>query len=269
MTAIRLAVLKQESASLIKYFDQPDSFVREFHRLLDRYADRTHRMGQAGEPTSILPSYNVPAPVMRQIFRDMRLIVQTHPEEILILCDTLWSQAYFELRSLAAFLLGQISLDPPEPITGRITKWVNEVLDERMVSLLLDYGLARMRLEAQEQIYALAETWLATSNPKKNQVGIRVLIPLIEHPTAEDIPLIFRLTTPLIRQTDKDLRPDVLSLWKILAQSIPNETAYHLLQNLKSPSNPDTRWFIRHLIHSFPKGIQDNLRGALKDTNEI
>jgi hypothetical protein len=267
MTAIHPAKLKQESADLSKNYYQPDTFIREFHRLLERYADRTHRTGQAGEPTSILPSYNVPPPVMRQIFRDLKTIAQNNREESLLLCDKLWSQAHFELRTLAAFLLGQIPIDPPEPITRRLTAWTDETLDERMVNVLLNYGLERMRNESQGQIYTLAENWLTTANKNKYQLGIRVLVPLIDHPTAEDIPMIFRLTTPLIRQADIEVRPDVLILWRRLAQSIPQETAYHLQQNLKAPDNPDTGWYVRRLIKHFPAGMQKSLRDTLIETN--
>jgi hypothetical protein len=231
MTAIRPAKLKQESALLANYYQQPEAFVRELHRLLDHYADRTHRTSQAGEPTSILPSYNVPPQVMRQIARDLKPIAYNYPNETLSLSDKLWSQDYFELRSLAAFLLGQVSLDPPDPVSRRLVEWSSEILDERMVNVLLDYGLSRLRVEAHEQIYSLADLWLNTTNIQKNQLGIRVLIPLIDHPTAEDIPMIFRLTTPFIRQAAIDIRPDVLILWKSLAQSIPSETAYHLRQS--------------------------------------
>lgn len=265
MTAIRPAILKQESASLIEYYNNADKFVRELQRLLEHYADRTHRMGQAGEPRSILPSYNVPPPVMRQIFRDITDKTRNNPQETLFLCDKLWSQEYYELRSLAAFLLGQLHLDPPQPIIKRITEWINEVSNDRIVNVIVDYGMARIRIEAQAQLYSIAEAWLTTSNEQQIRVGIRVLISLVEHPTAEDIPMIFRLTTPLIRKTPVDVRPDVLVLWKHLAQSIPKETVYHLQQNLKVSENPDTRWFIRQLINEFPKELQEDLTNSLRE----
>lgn len=267
MTAIKPAVLKQESARLTELFINSDSFVRELHRLLDRYSDRTHRMGQAGESNSILPAYNAPPPVLRQIYRDLIGPAHNNPGETLILCDKLWTEAHYELRCLAAYLLGQVPLDPPENVTRRITKWVDQVNDERIIDVLLDYGLMRMRGEALEQLYKIAETWLESPNQHYLRMGIRILVPLVEHPTSEDIPLILRLTTPLIREATIDVRPDVLLLWKRLALTGPEETAYYLLQNLRAPNNPDTRWFIRHLINNFPKEIQDKLRMALKETS--
>jgi hypothetical protein len=265
MTAIRPAQLKHESALLANSYQQPDLFVRDLQRLLDRYADRTHRASQAGEPKSILPSYNVPAQVMRQIARDLKPIANTLPYETTELCDKLWSQSQFELRSLAAFLLGQITIDPPDSVTRRLIEWTDEVLDERMVRVLLDYGLARMRAESHKQIYALSEMWLNSDHMQKNQLGIRILLALIDHPTAGDIPMIYRLTTPYIRQASVDIRPDVLILWKGLAQSLPQETAYHLRQNLNAPDNPDTSWFVRRLISYFPPELQKSLRKELKE----
>lgn len=265
MPVIKPAKLKQESARLVDFYHESDMFVRELHNLLDRYADRTYRPGQAGEPTSLLPTYNVPPPLLRQITRDLKPLAQTRREESLILCDKLWSEDNFEIRSLAAFLLGQIELTPADPVIERLMKWSDETLDERMVQVLLDNSLIRMRTESQDELFTIAEEWLNSTSTQKNQFAVRVLISMADAPPGENVPLIFRLTTVFIRKTDRELRPYVLKLWRQLALSSPQETAYQLKQNLKAPDNPDVKWYIRNLIPSFPDDLQKSLRESLRE----
>lgn len=267
MPVIQPAKLKQESARLVELYHQPDIFIRELHNMLELYADRTYRRGQAGEPASILPTYNVPPPLLRQITRDLKPLAQIWREETLILCDMLWSEENFEIRSLATYLLGQIELKPPDPVIERLMMWSDETMDERVVQVLLDYGLSRMRSEAQAELITMIEEWLISNSLIKKQLAVRVLIPMTDDPPGENIPLIFRLTTPFIRRTERELRPYVLRLWRQLAVCSPQETAFQLKQNLKAPDNPDIKWFIRHLIPSFPDDIQNSLREYLREVD--
>lgn len=265
MPVIQPAKLKQESDRLVGFYQQPDVFVRELHNLLDRYSDRTYRSGQAGEPTSILPTYNVPPPLLRQITRDLKPLAQNWRDESLILCDRLWSDDNFEVRSLAAFLLGQVDLNPPDPVIERLLKWADDTTDERMEQVLLDNTLTRMHTESQDELMTIAEEWLNSSSLQKHQFAVRVLIPMATAPPGENIPSIFRLTTPYIRKTDRELRPYVLKLWEQLALGSPQETAYQLKLNLNAPDNPDIKWYIRHLIPSFPDELQKSLRESMRE----
>jgi hypothetical protein len=60
MPAIQPARLRQQAALMVEHFDQPAAFVRSLHHLLEYYADRAHRPGQAGKPPALLAAYNVP-----------------------------------------------------------------------------------------------------------------------------------------------------------------------------------------------------------------
>ena len=50
MPAIQPVRLKRQSALLVEQFNNPAAFIRSLHHLLEFYADRVHRPGQAGEP---------------------------------------------------------------------------------------------------------------------------------------------------------------------------------------------------------------------------
>ena len=92
MPAIQPARLKKQVALLAVKFHQPDLFVRELHALLHHYSDHTHRSGQAGLPSPLIGSYNTPPPVMRQIWLALTPLVNSHPAEVILLCDALWAE---------------------------------------------------------------------------------------------------------------------------------------------------------------------------------
>ena len=81
MPAIQLARLKIQSVRLAENFADPHTFARELRGLLDFYAERTHRPGQVGEPPPILPAYNVPPQVMRQVERELSPIAIQDPHQ--------------------------------------------------------------------------------------------------------------------------------------------------------------------------------------------
>src|SRR3989304_215281 len=104
MPAIQLARLKIQSAQLSEDFVRPDKFVRGLRDLLELYADRTRRSGQFGEPAPLLPAFKVPAPVLRQVLKDLAPMATGDPQGGLALCEALWAEPFLEFRLLAAYL---------------------------------------------------------------------------------------------------------------------------------------------------------------------
>jgi hypothetical protein len=72
------------------------------------------------------------------------------------------------------------------------------------------------------------------------------------------------MITPFLRVAPPRLRPDIVLNLIELAHISPNETAYHLRQNLYAPDNPDTAWLIRQVINEFPEELRNNLKLSVK-----
>ncbi len=109
MPAIQLARLKIQVTELLTHFQEPLDFLREFHSMLDFYADRTRRSGQSGKPKPLIRAYNVPRQVMRRIASDITPLVIADPENALLLADQLWGDGWYESRLLAIEILGDMS----------------------------------------------------------------------------------------------------------------------------------------------------------------
>ena len=265
MPAIQPARLKRQSAALADKFTQPNVFVRQLRDLLSHYADRTHRAGQSGEPPALAGSYNLPLPVMRQIWRDLQPQINLHPEATLALCDALWAEPNLNSRLLAARLLGQLPLHPPEPVMDRLQSWVRSGIEARLLDGLLHDGLSRMQADAPERLLELVASWLSAPDLTIQELGLRAVLPLINDTSFENLPALFRLLTPFFRSAPSRLRPDILLVLSAFVHRSPSETAYLLRQNLTAPDNPDTAWLIRQVLGEFPPDTRSALRTALKE----
>lgn len=264
MPAILPARLKKQAVDLAQKFDQPTIFVRELHLLLDHYTDHTHRSGQSGEPFPLSGAYNTSPPVMRQVWIELIHQTKLHPECLLPLCDALWAEPNYDLRLLAARLLGQVSIEPPAAVLDRLQAWVTSGLDKRLLDSLLTHSLEQFHHALPAQVLEMSSAWLASPEFTLQQAGLRLLLPLIDHSGIENLPAIFRLLTPYLRIAPSRLRPDILAVLTSLAHTSPSETAYLLRQNLSVPDNPDTAWIIRQVLDEFTEETKAGLRATLK-----
>lgn len=247
MPAIHPARLKLHVAQLAEDCRQPEAFVRNLHSLLDHYADRTYRPGQAGEPHPLLPAYNVPPPVLRQLAQALAPLAEEDPPAALALCDALWAEAYLELRLLAAMLLGRIPASHTGAWLDRLERWVRSGAEDQLLDALLSQGLARLRKDDPNRVVKLAEGWLAAPEVAMQTAGLRTLLALLAGQEQEVVPAVFRLITPFVRVAPQPLRPDLLAVLRRLAHLSPRETAHFMQQNLSAPDNPDTAWLLRLL----------------------
>lgn len=268
MPAIQPARLKQQASDLAEKFDQPAIFVRQLDALLEHYSDHTHRAGQSGEPSPLLTAYNTPAPVMHQVWVELMRNLKTHPENILPLCDALWQQPNFDLQRLGARLLGQVSIDPAEPVIERMQAWVSSDMDNRLLDALLEHGLAKLQLEAPERFLELVSGWLASEELNFQQAGLRALLLIIRQSGTDSLPPVFRLLAPYLREAPSKLRRDILVGLRALIQASPSETAYWLRQNLSAPDNPDTAWLVRQVVDEFPEAMRAGLKQTMKTGKE-
>jgi hypothetical protein len=265
MPAIQPARLKKQTSELVGKFNQPAAFIRDLHALLDMYTDHTHRSGQSGDPSPLIPTYKAPPPVMRQVWNELIPVIKRQPEDVLMLCDALWAEQNYDLKLLAARMLGQVQIPPPDPVIERINAWIEQELDKRILDGLFENSFIQLQQADPESLLDVVSAWLSTTKPSIQQAGLRALLAIIKRSGAGNIPSIFRLITPYIRIAPSRLRPDILEVLTALAHDSPAETAYLLRQNLSAPNNPDTAWLIRQVLVEFPPESQTSLRTALKE----
>jgi len=268
MPAIQPARLKIQAEALAQKANSPGEFLRALHELLERYADRTYRPGKGGSLAPLLPSYHVPQPVLTQILSALQPFVASDLAAVLALCDVLWVDQNYESRLLAVYLLGEVSVDPPELVLDRFASWARPGTDNRLLDLLIERGLSRMRQEQRERYLEEAAARLKSDNVFFQQLGLKCLEQLVGMQEFEDYPGVTRLLEPLLRTGSTLLRPDMLRLVRALGRKSPKETGFFLRQNLvHKANNLNTAWLIRHSLADYPAETQEYLRAGLRERN--
>lgn len=266
MPAIQPAQMKIQVAQLSETIRRPEDFVQKLHQLLDFYTDRTYHPGQSGKPPPLLATYKTPAPVFRHIEREIATFAVGDPSETLALIDALWAEPIIEFRLLAITLLGRLHTDSYEPVIDRVQSWLTSMPEERLLKAILEKSLTRMRRAYPKFYLEIIEEWLKAEEIYPRQVGLRALISLLEDPNFGNLPILYRLLTPLVRVPPPALRQDLVEVLRNLIHHYPQEASYILQENL-SEDRPDTAWLARQVINDFPTDMQNKLRELLRLEN--
>jgi hypothetical protein len=264
--AIQTARLRQQSALVAEHFSDPEAYVRSLHYLLDFYSNRAKRPGQSGRPGPLIEAYQVHPPVLRMILQDLVPLARNEPEKGFALCDALWKETHLEFRLLASMLIGQMPVDELEKIIERIQHWITVDLEIQLVDAILTNSFVSLLKQRPDAVVNLIQDWLNNSNNFYQQLGLRGLLPFINDPGFDNLPVFYRMIQPFMENAPGVLRPDLLDVLIALAHRSPQETAYFLKQCLHSEASIDAPWLVRQILLEFPPEIRDGLRQYVRKT---
>jgi hypothetical protein len=264
LPAIQPAQLQKQSAELAAQITNPTEFVRKLHHYLDLYADYAHRAGQAGNHPTLIYAYGVRFPVIRQLEKDITPFINENPTESLELCDVLWEQPVLEFRQISAYILGLINPPSFNSIIDRIKLFINKEIEDKLIDELLVNGLATARTNHPDSVYRLIDDWFGAKDPFFVKIGLRTLIPFSKEERIKNLPIIYKIIQPYVRNHSLEYFPDLTELIDVLAHQSPQETGHFLSQTLELTNSPDTSLLIRQCINSFPPAIQISLRDDLR-----
>ncbi len=263
MPAVSIARVRAEVAGLGDLFERPAEFSTGLHLLLDFYADRVYRAGQAIPPAPLIPTYHTPPLVIQQLQLELRARCVQNPAAGLSLADILWSDTYMEVRRLGIFLLGQVPLEPVQPVLERIQAWARPQEPADLLKLLLAESTGRLRRELPGTWLEAIQTWVNDPAPGIQFLGIQALVALVEDRQFTNFPPVFRIISPFLFSSQALLLPGLHDILENLARRSPTETAFYLRQILGSPTPPATIRIVRRLMPIFDAGTQDGLRKML------
>ncbi len=268
MPAIQPARLASQAAALSENFETPKKFLTALHDLLDIYADRTTRPSQVIESAPLLKSYQVPKPVLRHIQREVAKRIDADPESALALADVLWAERWVETRLLAISILGRVLPAPAERVVERARAWGSDCKEEKIVKALASTGLDRLRAEARDEFMRLLEDWLTSEEHPLVLTGLRAIPSLLETKNFGNLPVVFRWIGPLVREADREIRDDLITVIYFLAKLSPKETMYFLRQSLEATSNPKTAKLIRRTLDELPEEMSATMRLELRQRRD-
>jgi len=249
---------------LAEHFADPPAYIRSLHYLLDFYADRSRHPGQVAAPPPMISAYKVRPQILRMILQELTPLAIANTEAGFALCDAFWDEPYLEFRLLAAMLLGQIPPIPPDPVIERLNRWLSSDLEFTLIEAVIEQSFYRMRKENPNEILQMIQNWLDKNDRFHKQLGLRALLPLINQPEFQNLPIFFRLIQPFVCRVPSGIRPDLLDVLAALAGRSPGETAFFLQRTLVLPESEDTPWLIRQSLAIFPPETQRTLGDAAK-----
>jgi hypothetical protein len=267
MPAIDLARLKKQAALLADNFSNHMAFLRELHEMLELYTNRTMRASQVAKRLS-LRTYHTPAPVLRQIERELAPLADRLPVKGVVLATELWKDGSLESRLLSARLTGM--LPPPEamPILGRLPDWLAQTTDKEIRQALLTDTFIRIRKENPEAFFLLLEEWLKSPRSAWQIWGMQALIPLLNDPEFQNLPAVYRILRPAIRAAGPITQMELQTCLVALVRLSLKETTIYLRDILSSdPPSMLLRTF-RRMFPAFPPELQTAVRDMLRSATE-
>ncbi|MBW6467405.1 MAG: DNA alkylation repair protein [Brevefilum sp.] len=264
MTAVNPTRLRFQILGLMATFDTPVDFHHKLQGLFSLYANYALRFGEDVSTRPLISMYHLPHPVIRQLTLDLKTRIAADPAAALAVADELWRDEYYEVRHTAIRILGNLPLDDPQPVLERLRAWLTPDLDQALRSDLFTIGTRSLQEAFPQAWEALILTFLTQTEPKKIALGIQALSEGAKSPTFKNLPTLFRLASPFIRDPHSAYTRDLEDLVETLVALSPHETAYFLKQILAVSNSPETARLVKNCLSAFPEEIQADLKSSLQ-----
>jgi hypothetical protein len=211
MPAIQPSRLRQQVARLGDLFEQPDRFLPSLHDLYDFYANRAHRSTQGAAARTLLPRFLVPHAVTQQVENELEPRCQANPLVTLALADRLWADPYLEVRLLAVYLLGEVPLNPPDPVIQRLLAWIQPDDDVQLLAALFDRGANQVRNKLPAVWWNQVKTWSSNPDPHLQSLGLRALVEMVADKNYHELPAVLTLISPIFYTATVNLEVELLA----------------------------------------------------------
>ena len=264
MPAINPARLKIRCTEIGEYFSDPQQFVAKLHDLLNFYADRIRRPGEAGAPPPLLPAYHVPAPVLRHLEREITPRAAQYPQAALSLADALWDEKWLEPRLLAAAILGNIPPALPDPILERVQTWGVGCKEALLQKELFTRGVSQIREHHQEEFLRVIGDLMANSKKDAQRGGLYALIPLLEDENFQNLPVVYHMLSTMLKREETGLQSEIVAIVSALSKRSEQETVFFLQETLLTAADPRITRVVRRSLSFFSEENQKRLREKLR-----
>ena len=264
MPAVNPTRLRFQIEGLLAFFEVPEEFHSKLRDFFNISANHTLKFGEFSPTKPLIPMYHLPDPVIRQLQFDIVPRIRSNPPAALALADELWQDNYFEIAQLAIFILGHTPIDDPQTISQRLEKWLTPGMDQTLSSYLFSEGTIGLQSAYPEVWESFIQNYLMQDDPKLINLGLQGLTEGLKTSSFGNLPAIFRLISPFLRELKPETIRAMENLLNILAQTSPHETVFFLKQSLSLANDlPLIKRLVKATIPSFPPILQSELKSAL------
>jgi 3-methyladenine DNA glycosylase AlkD len=216
-------------------------------RLLDEYADRTHRLSPRMVASAGGWAYKTAPPVVRAIASALRPAAQADPAAALRLADALWAGGSREERRLAAELLGHAAPALPDDAIALVEQWANTLESGDTADALADLGLGPLIRAEPGRYLDLARRWVTSPARWVRRLALAAILPLLKEREWDNIPGALAVVRPAMHDTDAEVRRAAAALLEALGPRSPREVARFLREHaVRAPAG--VHWVIRNSL---------------------
>jgi hypothetical protein len=265
MTAVNPNRLQGQIQSLLTHVNDPKVFHRELHNFFSIYDLPSFRFGELSSTKPLIPMFNPPALVRRQLEIELLPWIKNQPELALKLAEELWHDEYFEVLQLAIFIVGNTPIEDPQRRCERLSNMVNPNLDPSLSSYLFSVGANTLQTNFPIIWESFIQSYVSSENPKLVNLGLQGLAEGLKNTSFPNLPAVFRLISPILQTPKSENIRALERLLEVLVSEHPEETVYFLRQTLSITNNaPETVRLVKSVTKSLPAHLQEELTSAMK-----
>jgi len=266
MPAAELSRLQAQISAISNQFSHPAWFVHNLLALLELYADRNYRPGNAIQMQHLHPEYHVPKLVLQELETTLSHLASQFPAAALEVIDLLIKERHFEPKYLAAAMLSNFPAEFKQPVLERIRSWIQPQEDEHLIDAILNSANQFfLTTEIESWLFQIQE-WLQAEDIGFQKIGLRGLKKLVEDIRFTRFEKSFLLLEPVFFEPVLSLQRDVLEVLKSLIKRSEMESVAFIRSIQIRTRNPEVNRFIRRCIPLFSIDVQQQLMNSSQDS---
>lgn len=264
MPAAELSRLQAQINAITTQFETPAVFVKSLTSLLELYGNRDHQIGDAVKIHVLMPSYQPPNLVMRQLETLLSALTSQKPDLALEIMDSLWQKSYYETRLLAIAMLGNLPIDKLQATRERFLKWLRPGLESGLIDALISKGSLQLRQYQIDEWLLWTKKWVNHRNPEFVKIGLRSLSVICADPNFSNFPKIFSILESLILKPIFPIQKELTYLFRIIIEHVPMETISFFRSILTHKQSNEIKSFFRRCLPFFEKDFQMIIKSELQ-----
>ena len=255
MPPIDPALLRARAAALPGKFGEAEAVATRVRRLLDEYADRTHRPSRQIITSEVDNAYKAPAPVVRAIVNALRAPARADPPAALRAVAAIWAGGSREERRIAAELLGQVALAAPAETLALIDAWAPQIESAETAEVLAEFALGPLMLADPAQYLEHARRWVISPVRWVRRFALAALLPLVKDRQWDNVPSALAVLRPVMTEADGEVRRAAAVVLEKLGPKSPAEVS-RFLREQAVRANANAQWIIRNALAGVPESEQ-------------
>ncbi|NMC46571.1 MAG: hypothetical protein GYA52_07015 [Chloroflexi bacterium] len=262
MPAVDLTLLNTRVQSLQLFRSDPRVYLAKLDDLLVLYTTEKIKLGENVPIQTLLPQKNIPDLVLHKIIETFPSLAAEYPDNAVYLSDALWGREHLEFKLLAIHLLMSLPSSQWQEIGSRLPRWTAETDEELLRKTILDL-LARSDIDNIRPLRAYIEQIFTSQDQTLRKLAFQSLVNMIEQKDFNDLPWVFRIISPMIKEASLPLVRELSQIIIALIKKSEIETAAFLCDMYQQSNNEKARKFIRKVTPLFSAEKQNILNQVI------